>query len=72
MTLESPDNAFCIVMLMDVWWGEFNGAIIAAYGSFEFTQSLIVKDVTINTYDLRVLPGMVDGLVGFDEIVDFA
>ncbi len=69
MTFEHLDSAFCNVMSMDVKWGEFNGATIAAYYGFEFVQSLIVEDVPIYDDDLRVFPVLVDGLVGFNEII---
>ena len=55
----------------NVGWGEFNSAAIAAYGGFEFMQSLIVEEVPIYTDDLRVFLGLVDCLVGFDEIAGF-
>ncbi len=72
MTFESLDSEFCIVISMDVRRGEFNGAHITAYGGFEFVWSLIVSNMPIYADDMRVFPALVDGLVGFDEIVGFA
>ena len=72
MALESLYGAVCIVTLVEVWWGEFNSAAIARYSGVEFTLCVIVEDVPIDMNYLGVFPVLVDGLVGFDEVVGLA
>jgi hypothetical protein len=72
MALDSLDGIFGIVVLVNVMRGEFNSATVAADGGFELTRCLIVKDVPVDVNDLGVLPALIYGLVGFDEIIGFA
>ena len=68
MAFESLYGTFSIVMSVDVWWGEFNGAV-ATYSGFEFPWCLIVHDRPIDMNYLGAFPALVDGLVGFNEVV---
>ena len=45
MAFEGLDGVFGIVASVDVGRGEFDGASIAADGSFELARCLIVEDV---------------------------
>ena len=72
MAFESLDGAFSIVASVDVGRGEFDGASVAADGSFELARCLIVEDMPVYVNDLGVFPTLVNILVGFDEIVGFA
>ena len=72
MALEGLDGTFGIVSLVNVRRGEFNGAIVTADDGFELARCLIVKDVPVYVNDLGVVPALMYGLVGFDEIIGFA
>ena len=51
---------------------EFDSAPVAADGGFELARCLVVEDVLVDVNDLGVLPVLMYGLVGFDEITGFA
>ena len=59
-------------LAVGLWWCEFNGATIAADGGFELVRCLVVEDMPVDVNDLGVVPALMYGLVGFDEIIGFA
>ena len=71
MALKSLDGTFGIVALVNVGRREFDGASIVADGGFELARCLIVEDVPVYVNDLGVMPALMYGLVGFDEIIGF-
>ena len=72
MALKGLYGTFGIVALVNVRRGEFDSATIAADGGFELARCLIVEDVPVDVNDLGVVPVLMYGLVGFDEITGFA
>ncbi len=71
MVHEGLDGVFGIVVSVNDRRGEFNGAPVTADGGFELVRCLVVKDVPDYVNDLGLMPALIYGLVGFDEIISF-